>query len=64
MKLTQIYWQCRRGCLELDLLLKQYLENHYAHATPQQKKTFLQLLQLEDDVLLPALLVFLDETTQ
>ncbi|MFI3217071.1 MAG: succinate dehydrogenase assembly factor 2, partial [Methylococcales bacterium] len=53
MKLTQLYWQCRRGCLELDLLLKKYLENDYLNATPQQQSTFIQLLQLEDDELLP-----------
>lgn len=63
MKLTQLYWQCRRGCLELDLLLKKYLENDYLNATPQQQSTFIQLLKLEDDELLPALLLFLEETT-
>lgn len=64
MKLTQLYWQCRRGCLELDLLLKKYLENDYLNATPQQQFTFKQLLQLEDDELLPALLLFLKDMAQ
>jgi succinate dehydrogenase flavin-adding protein (antitoxin of CptAB toxin-antitoxin module) len=45
------------------LLLKKYLENDYLNATPQQQSTFIQLLQLEDDELLPALLLFLEETT-
>ncbi|HCT99181.1 MAG TPA: succinate dehydrogenase assembly factor 2 [Methylococcaceae bacterium] len=61
MKATQLYWRCRRGGLELDLLLKHYLENHYATASATQQAEFVALLELEDDRLLPALLLFLKE---
>lgn len=59
MKTSQLYWQCRRGSLELDLLLKKYLENDYPHATESECQRFAELLKLEDDDLLPALLSFL-----
>ncbi len=59
MKTSQLYWQCRRGSLELDLLLKNYLENDYLHATKQKQQQFAELLKLEDEDLLPALLSFL-----
>jgi antitoxin CptB len=59
MKMTQLYWQCRRGSLELDLLLKNYLENQYSQATASERQKFAELLKLEDDELLPQLLAFL-----
>jgi antitoxin CptB len=59
VKTSQLYWQCRRGSLELDLLLKKYLENDYSHATEQKRQQFAELLKLEDEDLLPALLSFL-----
>ena len=58
MKTSQLYWQCRRGSLELDLLLKSYLENDYLLATEQKRQQFAELLKLEDDDLLTALLSF------
>lgn len=59
MNSSQLYWQCRRGSLELDLLLKNYLENQYLHATELERQRFAALLKLEDDELLPELLSFL-----
>lgn len=61
MKFSKLYWQCRRGSLELDLLLKAYLENDYEKATPLKRQKFEQLLQLDDDELLPALHTFLTD---
>lgn len=58
MKSSQLYWQCRRGSLELDLLLRSYLENDYPSATEQKRQQFIELLKLEDDDLLPALHIF------
>ena len=49
MKTSQLYWQCRRGSLELDLLLKNYLENDYLQATEPKRQQFAELLKLEDD---------------
>lgn len=59
MKSSKLYWQCRRGSLELDLLLKNYLENEYSITSEQKRQQFVELLKLEDDDLLPALLDFL-----
>ena len=58
MKFSKLYWQCRRGNLELDLLLKNYLENHYVHASESEKMQFVELLKLDDEDLLPAFLKF------
>ncbi len=60
--MSQLYWQCRRGSLELDLLLKNYLENQYSQATELERQQFLELLKLEDDELLPELLSFFNVT--
>ncbi|MGZ8136895.1 MAG: FAD assembly factor SdhE [Methylococcaceae bacterium] len=51
-----IKWQCRRGSLELDLLLKTYLEAGYPFAVVQEKSLFAELLKLEDDILLALLM--------
>lgn len=58
MKFSQLYWQCRRGNLELDLLLKNYLENDYPSACEAEREKFAQLLKLDDEELLPAFLKF------
>jgi antitoxin CptB len=52
----QIKWQCRRGCLELDLLLKRYLEIGYPVADLQEQFLFAELLRLEDDDLFALLM--------
>lgn len=58
MKFSQLYWQCRRGNLELDLLLKNYLEKRYSQANEEERRQFADLLKLDDDELLPAFLKF------
>ena len=49
---AKLRWQCRRGSLELDLLLKNYLETDYLTADETEKARFRELLMLEDDELL------------
>lgn len=46
--LGQIRLASRRGMLELDLVLKPYVDNNYAQATPEEKKEFQALLACED----------------
>jgi antitoxin CptB len=53
--LGKILWQCRRGVKELDLLLENYLATEYLSADATEKARFIELLQLEDDELLAAL---------
>ncbi len=45
---SQLIWQCRRGSLELDTLLRQYLEQRYDEADIKEQTAFQQLLALED----------------
>jgi antitoxin CptB len=58
-ELAKLKWQCRRGCLELDLLLSQYLETTYSTASNNEKLHFKELLFLEDSELLGQLKIFL-----
>ena len=44
----RLYWACRRGMLELDLILNQYLKEAYPHLSDNDKKLFVQLLSTED----------------
>ncbi len=54
--LSRLKWQCRRGTLELDILLTRYLETCFEHAEQQEQIEFLKLLELEDTELLPYLM--------
>jgi len=50
--LNKLRWRCRRGTLELDLMLTRYLEQRYQSANQSERQTFLKLLELEDSELL------------
>jgi antitoxin CptB len=41
-------WQCRRGMLELDLLLSEFLETRYPTLDPSTRKSFARLLEQPD----------------
>ncbi len=47
-EIKQLRWRCRRGTLELDLILLRYLDNHYLAADKAEQLAFQQLLALED----------------
>ncbi len=49
-------WQCRRGMLELDLILNNFVDKKAAALSPQQKQVFEQLLSYPDQTLLDLLL--------
>lgn len=51
-ELNKLRWRCRRGTLELDLMLVRYLENRYLAADSREQQTFLRLLELEDSELI------------
>lgn len=51
-ELDRIRWQCRRGMLELDLVLNRFLENDLAGLDPAQLQTFRALLNEPDPQLL------------
>jgi len=41
-------WHCRRGMLELDLILQRFLENHLDKLAPHELKLFDSLLSCTD----------------
>ena len=45
-------WKCRRGMLELDLLLRDFLDNGYARLDDAQRRCFDRMLDYPDAVLL------------
>tara|TARA_A100001015_G_scaffold312972_1_gene419175 strand:+ start:745 stop:984 length:240 start_codon:yes stop_codon:yes gene_type:complete len=47
----RLLWQCRRGMLELDILLKRFIEHHFDELDPPQVAAFERLLQYQDDQL-------------
>ena len=49
--LNRLRWQCRRGMLELDLLLLQFLEQDYAALEPSAQRAFESLLEAGDEEL-------------
>ena len=42
-------WRCRRGMLELDLILARFLEGRLAGLAPKEKDVRLALLDLPDN---------------
>jgi len=50
-KYGRLYWKCRRGMLELDLILFAFLEGHYEKLSEREKQVFEILLEEEDPIL-------------
>ena len=50
--LDRIRWRCRRGLLELDLVLDAFLERGYGRLDAGQRGLFDELLELPDNDLL------------
>ena len=48
----RIRWHCRRGLLELDLVLNKFLEGRFKQLTTEQKGALTRLLDLPDNDLL------------
>jgi antitoxin CptB len=49
--IERLRWQCRRGMLELDLLLRAFLDQHYSNLSPRMQRHFIQLLDFPDPVI-------------
>jgi len=47
-QLAQLRWSCRRGMLELDLILGQFLDKHYLNLKPEEQILFKELLTATD----------------
>ncbi len=50
-ELDRIRWRCRRGLLELDLMLARFLERGYAGLAPVERDVFKGLLERSDNEL-------------
>lgn len=48
---SQLRWACRRGMLELDILLGDFLNQAYVNLTPQEQTLFVKLLTYNDQEL-------------
>ncbi len=48
----RLRWRCRRGLLELDLVLSRFLESRYDDLTSVQLEALTRLLDLPDNDLL------------
>ena len=48
MEKNRLIWACRRGMLELDILLSRFVETHYEKLSDQDKLRFDVLLECED----------------
>ena len=53
---NRLRWQCRRGMLELDLLLEAFLEDQYPALADEDKQAFENLLSYPDQLLYDYLL--------
>ena len=53
---SELKWRCRRGMLELDILLNTYLDNNYTSMTASQGDVFNTLLDYPDQVLFDLLM--------
>ncbi len=40
--------RCRRGMLELDIILERYLQNRYEDASNEERAQFVELLDMQD----------------
>ena len=48
-ELGRLRWRCRRGMLELDLVLSRFLESRLDRLTDGQRVSLLRLLDLPDN---------------
>lgn len=46
--IAKLRWQCRRGMLELDLLLLPFLEKVFPNLSAQEQQVFMRLLACTD----------------
>ena len=53
---NRLAWQCRRGMRELDVILGDFLETDFKRLDQQGKKSFSELLEYPDSVLLEILM--------
>ena len=55
-EIKKLRWSCRRGMLELDVILMSFLEDTFPSLQEAQQNTFVELLELPDPELFSALM--------
>ena len=50
-QLERVRWRCRRGLLELDLVLQRFVDEYYAQLGDAERRQFETLLDLSDNEL-------------
>lgn len=48
---SKLRWRCRRGMLELDIMLNGFMDKKYTQLNSEQKETLDQLLDYPDQLL-------------
>lgn len=48
-ELERARWRCRRGLLELDIVLQRFMDEHYAKLNEAELRQFAALLDLPDN---------------
>ena len=48
-EIDRVRWNCRRGMLELDVVLTRFLDSHFERLSPQQLAAFNRLLDYPDN---------------
>ena len=48
-ELERARWRCRRGLLELDIVLQRFMDQHYAQLSTAELQQFDTLLDLPDN---------------
>ncbi|WWO98140.1 MAG: succinate dehydrogenase assembly factor 2 [Candidatus Dasytiphilus stammeri] len=54
--LSAIYLACRRGLLELDIIIMSFFKDQYLNLSTKDKLNFIKLLELDDIELLNCLI--------
>lgn len=54
--MSRLRWRCRRGMLELDLLLQGFVDSGYTALDESEQDLFTQLLELPDQELFESLM--------
>lgn len=66
-ELARARWRCRRGLLELDIILARFMEQYYAGLSDEELQQFETLLSMSDNDLWDCIVnkkVLEDETAQ
>ena len=50
-EINRVRWQCRRGLLELDIVLNRFLDRHFETLSPQKRAVLSRLLDYPDNEL-------------